>query len=164
MKTLAWIPVAALVLTGCAPLSIYHKPGVQVSRLEADTTRCEVAALKDVPVNTQIRQGAPIYRPGGRYCRDGRCWTGPGYWDSGPVYTVDANRGLRDRATELCMAEKGYRPVSLPPCSQGIRSQVPLGRMTTLPRLTPASCFLRNEDGSYRIISPVTAPIASQGG
>lgn len=154
MKTRAYMLVMGGLLMACAPLSIYYKPGVSVARQQADTTRCEVKALQDAPVANEIRQGAPIYYPGGRYCRSGTCWNRPGYWHPGPIYTVDANKNLRVRVTDMCMAEKGYQPASIPPCSQSIRSQARPGATTTLPQLTPNSCFIRNDDGSYQVVTP----------
>ena len=52
------------------------------------------------------------------------------------------------------MAQKGYRPVSLPPCKSRVKSQVPPRPTTTLPPLGSQSCFVKFEDGSFQIISP----------
>lgn len=157
MKTLVPVALIGTLLAGCGPLSLYYKPGVSVTRQQNDTTRCQVQALDEVPVNTQIRQGPPIYYPGNRYCNHGQCWRTQGYWDRGPVYSVDANKGLRNRVTQMCMAEKGYQPVQIQPCSASIKAQVPAAATQTLPPLASTSCFIRNEDGSYQIVTPQIA-------
>lgn len=154
MKTFGPGLFLLLSLGACGSLSLYYRPGVTVARQQSDATRCEVQALKDAPVNTQLKQGPPVFYPGGRYCRGGSCWSYPGYWDSGALYTVDVNRDLRRRVMDMCMADKGYRPVTIPPCPQSVKSRAAPGRTTTLPKLTAESCFIRNADDSYQIVTP----------
>ncbi len=145
--------IALTALTACAPLTIYYKPGVAVARLQSDQTRCEVAALRDAPVATQIRQRPPIYFPGPRICdASGACYSQPGYWVDGGIYTVDLNADLRGRVTDQCMAAKGYQPVTIPLCPGAVSSAPPM-QTTTLPALTANSCAIRNQDGSWHIVS-----------
>lgn len=154
MKTQLGVLCLGLAAAACGPLSIYYQPGVSVSRMQTDTTKCEVQALKDAPVANEIRQTPPIYFPGGYYCSgSGACWTRPGYWGGGQIYTVDTNRNLRARVLDLCMADRGYQPVSIPPCSQSVKNKAAPGRTTTLPDLTAGSCFIRNEDKTYQIVN-----------
>lgn len=145
-------PAALVLLLGaCAPLSIYYKPGAEVTRLQTDTTACEVQALKDAPVATQIRQNPPVFYPGRVYCDGaGRCWRGEPYWLEGSIYTVDVNADLRRRVTDQCMAGKGYTPARVPLCPVGVT--VPPGRTDVLPPLSPNSCAIKNADGSFRIV------------
>ncbi|KUJ86086.1 hypothetical protein AVO45_03740 [Ruegeria marisrubri] len=156
MKTVLRFGLFVSVLTGCSsPLSLYYREGVPVSRLQAETTDCQVKALKDAPVANQVRQTAPIYYPGRTRCDSaGRCYTTPGWWEPGRVYSVDVNQGLRNQVEAQCMAAKGYRPVSLPACKQDVKSQVPPRRTTTLPPLSPNSCFVKYDDGSFQIVTP----------
>lgn len=155
MKPLVRLLVAGMFLASCAPMSIYYRPGVPVSQMQADTTRCEVRALREAPVATQIRQRPPVYVAARRVCdAAGNCWTRPGYWIEGDVYTVDVNRGLRARVLDLCMAEKGYQPVSLPPCPASVRAGAPERATTRLPRLTEDACVIRYDDGSWQIVTP----------
>ncbi|MFC6687319.1 hypothetical protein [Jhaorihella thermophila] len=162
MKTTAIPAVALLALAGCTDVTFYHKPGVAVGRAQTDTTDCEVEALQKAPVANQIRQEPPIYYPGRTVCDpSGNCWTTPGYWVEGGIYTVDVNRELRARVMDMCMAGKGYAPVTLPRCSPNVAASVPKRPTTTLPQLTPQSCVIRHDDGSWQIVSPVTA--SSQG-
>jgi hypothetical protein len=146
-------PFALLAVAGCAPLSIYYQPGVAVSRMQEDTTRCEVAALKDAPVATEIRQRPPVYFPGYPVCNGaGACTYMPGYWAPGGIYSVDLNADLRARVTDLCMAEKGYSPVTIERCPPGLDTAAPPGPTTTLPKLSAASCAIRLDDGGWRIV------------
>ncbi|WP_425046315.1 hypothetical protein [Primorskyibacter sp. S87] len=148
-----------LLLGACAgPLDLFYRPGVSVTRMQTDHTNCEVKALKDAPVANQVRQRAPIYYPGYPVCDGyGNCWYRPGYWVDGGIYTVDVNKDLRNRVLGQCMAQKGYQPVSLPQCSQGVRAQVAPQRTTKLPNLSESSCYVKNSDGSYQIVTPQIA-------
>ncbi|MDK3016276.1 hypothetical protein [Pseudodonghicola flavimaris] len=148
-------PIAlTLLLAACAPMSIYYRPGAPVAQMEKDTTLCEIQALKQAPVATQIRQMPPVYVPGRRVCdAQGNCWVRPGFWRQGEIYTVDANASLRARAKSLCMAEKGYSPVSLPPCPPEVKSATPPGVTTVLPQLTQNACVIRNKGGSWQIVT-----------
>lgn len=158
MKTALRMSALAFCLSACAPLSIYYREGESVSRMQTETTQCQVKALKDAPVATQIRQSPPIYYPPRTYCHGpGQCYTRPGWWEPGRVYSVDANAGLRKRVEAQCMAQKGFRPVSLPPCRQNVKSQVTAQRTTRLPALAGNSCFAKFDDGSFQIITPTQA-------
>lgn len=148
------IPLAFLALTACdTSLSTYYQSGVSVSRMQTDTTRCEVQALKEAPVANQVRQRPPIYFPGSQYCGPGGCYYRPGYWVDGGIYTVDVNADLRGRVQDLCMAQKGYQPVNLPACSVSVAAAAPPRATTTLPRLTENSCVVRYDDGSWQIVT-----------
>lgn len=152
----AWVLSAA----ACGPLAVYHRPGVSVTRMQQDTTECEVQALRDAPVANQVRQAPPLYFPGERVCNAaGACWTTPGYWLPGAVRTVDVNRDLRGRVTDMCMARRGYQPVSIPPCTARVRAAAPVRRTATLPPLGPRSCVIRHDDGGWQIVTP-QAPAA----
>ena len=151
MKAAVPLLALAVLLAACAPLRIYHKPGVPVARWQADTTRCEVQALRDAPVATQIRQEPPVFVPPRQICdKSGNCRTAGGYWIPGDIYTVDVNAGLRQRVETLCMAERGYSPVEIPRCPDGLTVR---GRTTVLPELTENSCFVRFDDGGIAIVN-----------
>ncbi len=146
---------ALLLLAACAtPLSIYYRPGVSVARMQTDQTRCQVSALRDAPVASQIRQRPPIYVPGRRVCdASGVCYTEPGYWVEGAIYTVDPNADLRARLETMCMAAKGYQPVSIPACPGAIAQAAAPARTRQLPTLSENSCAIRNQDGSWQIVT-----------
>ncbi|MBO9449512.1 hypothetical protein J7426_04540 [Tropicibacter sp. R16_0] len=159
MKKALGFLTLAMVLGACAgPLDVYYKPGATVARLQTDQTQCEVKALKDAPVANEIRQRPPIYYPGYPICDGyGNCWYRPGFWADGGVYSVDVNKDLRNRVLTQCMAGKGYNPVSIPQCSAGVKANAPVARTTTLPKLTGTSCYIKNDDGSYQIVSQVAS-------
>ena len=151
-------PIVALYLClcviACAPLSIYHKPGVSVSRMQSDQLACEVRALKDAPVANRVRQEPPRFIPARRICDGaGHCTVRHGYWLPGRVYTVDVNADLRKRVETSCMAARGYSPVSIPPCPQSVADAAPVAATRTLPTLAPNSCAIRNDDGSFQIVN-----------
>lgn len=155
MKTLLGLLIPMMTLSACGPLSLYYREGESVSRLQTETTACQVAALKDAPVANQVRQGPPTYWPGRTYCNGhGRCYRSVGWWQPGRIYTVDVNQSLRNTVEAQCMAAKGFQPVSLPPCKSSVKSRYTPARTTTLPPLNPSSCFVKFDDGSFQIITP----------
>lgn len=146
-----WLSLGLFALLGaCAPLSIYYKPGVEITRLETDTTQCQVQAVQEVPPNNQIRQSPPVFVPGRRYCNSGGCFYGDPFWAEGQVYTVDTNAPLRGKVTDQCMAAKGYAPVRVPLCPLG--AVPPPGQTTRLPQLGPNSCAIRYSGGGFQIV------------
>jgi len=146
--------LSLLLLAGCAPLSIYHRAGVSVARMQSDQTACEVRALRDAPVASQIRQSPPVFVPGRQICNGTKCSYRPGYWQPGEVYSVDVNASLRGRVEARCMARKGYQPVELPLCSGAVRSAVISEQTRVLPRLGENACAIRHQDGSWQIVNP----------
>ncbi len=145
--------LAALVLSSCMPLETYYKPGATLTRTERDQTTCDIRALRDAPVATQVRQTAPVFYPPRRVCdAASNCTTTGGFWEPGMVYTVDVNADLRDRIQRQCMADRGYAPLRLPPCRAEIARATPPGRTTVFPRLTENACVIRNSDGSWQIV------------
>lgn len=155
MRLLIPTLAATVILTGCGPLSIYYREGVSVTRQQSDTLDCEVKALRDAPVANQVRQSPPIFYPGRTVCNAaGQCYTTPGSWAPGSVYTVDVNSGLRARVEQQCMAAKGYAPVELPRCSEAVAAQVQPARGAKLPALGPTSCVVTYQDGSFQVVTP----------
>lgn len=143
-----------MVMASCAPLSIYHREGVAVSRMQSELLSCEISALADVPVNNQIRQEPPVYIPSRRRCDSkGRCYTTGGYFERGEIYTVDVNANLRGRAEQQCMANLGYAPVTIPNCPNSVFRAVPKRSTELLPRLTEQSCAVRYQDNSWQIVN-----------
>ena len=154
MRTPIGIILAGLTLAACGPLSLYYRPGVSVTRMQTDTTNCEVAAIRDVPVANELRQRPPIFFPGSTYCdASGSCFHEPGYWMDGGVYTVDVNLDLRGRVLDICMAKRGYQPVTLPPCPASVSNAVPAVATVKLPTLTASSCVIRYNSGNWQIVN-----------
>jgi len=155
MKHSVLIPIASvLAFAGCAPLNTYYKPGVSVTALDRQTLSCQTRALREVPSSTQVRRTAPRFVPGQRKCdAAGVCVTTPGYHVPGELVTFDPNDGLRKRVEQQCMADKGYAPVSIPPCPDAVARVTPARATTTLPRLTENSCVIRNSNGTFQIVT-----------
>jgi hypothetical protein len=152
MKPL-YVAIALVVLGGCAQLTLYHKAGKSVPDMETDAAACAVAALREVPVSNQLRRDPPEYIPGPTQCdSSGNCVQGPGFFIPGAVFTVDANQALRERATDACMAAKGYDKVTLPNCRAG--QTVPRAQTDILPVLTAGTCAIRLPQGKWQIITP----------
>lgn len=148
-----YLYAVVLILSACAPLKIYHKPGVTVSRMQDDMLACEVRALKDAPVATQVRRAPPEYIPSYRYCRsDGSCYRRGGYFLPGEVYTVDVNASLRNRLETQCMAKQGYQRTEIPNCKGTNSQSATPSPSDVLPVLTPNSCVIRNRSGGWQII------------
>ncbi|MEP2642757.1 hypothetical protein [Roseobacter sp.] len=156
MKLLRSYGICGAALAGlmaCAPLSIYHREGAEVARMNADLLTCQVDALAQVPVNTQIRQDPPIYVPARRHCNaDGVCHTRGGFFEPGIRYSVDVNADLRDQVTQSCMTAQGYAPVTLPNCPGGVARAAPKANTAVLPRLSDRSCAIKYRDGGWQIV------------
>ena len=142
------------MLAACAPLSIYYRPGVPVDVLKQDTLQCEVKALRQAPVANQIRRSPPVFVPPRQICNGTTCHTRPGHWIPGNIYTVDVNSPLRKRIERACMADRGYVPAEIPACSPGVAKTGRGPATSRLPALKEDSCFIRNDDGSFRIVTP----------
>ena len=156
MKHVSFIGIAGLlVVAACAPLTTYYKPGVSVDTLNRQTTTCQVKALRDVPASTQIRQLPPEYVPARHHCTaPGNCAiTRHAYVIPGDVVTYDPNDGLRKRVEGQCMADRGFAPVSIPPCPDGVARATPARATKVLPPLNPQSCVIRNSNGSFQIVT-----------
>lgn len=152
MRLSLLLPVALIM--ACAPLETYYKPGATVATLNRDTTACEVKALRDVPPSTLTRRKPPVFIPGERRCNAaGQCVQTRGYYVPGGFETYDPNDGLRLRVERQCMADKGYAPVSIPPCPDAVAKAAPPAATTRLPTLNAASCVIRNSDGSFQIVT-----------
>ncbi|SDN32817.1 hypothetical protein SAMN05216196_101160 [Lutimaribacter pacificus] len=148
------LPLAtAALLSACAPLNIWYKPGVPVATAEDRLLSCRVDAAQSVPVNRQVRRTPSSLVPR-RFCdKNGNCTV---FYEriGGEVVVFDANERLRRQVVDRCMRNEGYTPVSLPNCPEGIRQAAPAGRTTVLPRLAENSCVIRNRDGSWQIVTP----------
>ncbi len=155
MKRIALTAVlSAAALMACSPLETYYKPGAAVSTVNRETTACQVKALRDVPPSTLTRRKPPIFVPGNRVCdADGNCRGHRGYYIPGGIETYDPNDGLRLRVERQCMADRGFVPVSIPQCPDGVANAVPARATTRLPALTENSCVIRNSDGSFQIVN-----------
>jgi hypothetical protein len=148
------LSLLAITVAACGPIPVYYREGASVDRLDADNLSCKVAALKDAPVENQIRQHPPRYYPGKRVCADGSCWTRPGYWVDGQVYTVDVNLGLRKQLEQSCMANKGYSQVALKRCTMEEVSSRLASQPARLPPLNEQACVWQSPDKQLRILSP----------
>ncbi len=143
-----------LGVAACAPLNTYYKPGASVAQVNRATTACEVQALRDVPVSTQVRRTPPRYIPPRRSCdSNNNCTTTGGFYVPGELITFDPNTELRKRVETQCMADRGYAPVSIPACPGSVARAAPVQATTTLPALNPNSCVIRNSDGSFQIVT-----------
>lgn len=142
-----------MTLASCAPLTLYHREGAEVTRMQTDQLNCEISVLSDVPVNNQIRQEPPVYIPVRRYCNaGGHCYRQGGYFEPGEIFTVDVNANLRSRAEQQCMAQKGYTPVTVPNCPNRVFRTAPKQATSVLPRLSKNTCAIKYQDGTWQIV------------
>ncbi|MEM9697768.1 MAG: hypothetical protein AAF943_03165 [Pseudomonadota bacterium] len=107
-----------------------------------------------MPASTVVRRLPPIYVPGRKICKaSGKCSKSRGYYVPGGVERFDPNDGLRTRVERQCMADKGFSPVSIPPCPESVAQAVPARATTRLPALSEGSCVVRNSNGSFQIVN-----------
>ena len=153
LTPLALILAPILALTACIPLETYYREGVSVSKLARDETACDVKALRDAPVATELRRNPPVFVPVRTYCdSNNNCVQRGGYLVDGGVESVDVNKRLRGRVKHLCMQDLGYRAVEIPRCSNAVAEAAPDTRTTRLPRLTSQTCAIKKSDGSVLLV------------
>lgn len=151
---LSFLAVGGGLLAACLPLDLYYREGVSVARMQADQTQCEVRALRDAPVASQIRRRPPVYVPPERVCdAQANCVTRPGYWVEGEIFTVDVNADLRARVADQCMIARGYRATTIPACPQSVANAAPPAATRILPPLSGNSCVIRNRGGTWQIVT-----------
>ncbi|WP_300547094.1 hypothetical protein [Roseovarius sp.] len=146
--------LTALLLGACAPLDIYYKEGADVARSEANLTECQVSALARVPRDMRTRFIPTRYAPYTACNAGGRCYTRYRLISPPRTETHDLNARLRHKVVDQCMAEAGYRPVSLPQCDSATTRATALHATQTLPPLTPQSCVIRLKSGNWQIVTP----------
>ncbi|MBE0454229.1 hypothetical protein [Roseovarius autotrophicus] len=145
-------PVLLLAgLVACAPPPLYHKAGADPAQLEALRTRCEVAALRDVPRDIRTTYVPPRYVPRAYYGLHGRHHGGVVLIEPGRTESYDANADLRARVVDQCVAEAGFRPVRLPACADGTPAPE-VG--SPIPPLERTSCARRMPGGGWQIVTP----------
>lgn len=111
-----------LLLAACVPGGtepIWLKPGASALAAEQDYLACAAQARRDFPADRRIAV-APRVTIGIGRCRGNFCFGGTdnfGGFGGADVYERDANAGLRERALNLCMAQKGYGERRLPVCT-----------------------------------------------
>lgn len=137
MQRFALVALCGVLLSGCN-YTVYHQAGKSVQDRDRDITNCDVQALRDAPVQTQIRYTAPQPRER-KICDDkGNCLTET-YWTRPEPYTVDINEDLRSRVKAQCIMDQGYSQVSLPMCDNGTSVSVPV----TMTGISAKSCVVR---------------------
>ncbi len=147
------LPALALCLASCGPVAVYHKQQTSFAELDRDLLQCQIGALRDAPVANEIRRSPPVFRPGHRICTADGCYTRPGYWIEGNIYTVDVNLDLRQRVEQTCMAQAGYTRLDAKRCPPG----TPRPARAALGALNPATadqCAVSVVDGPYILRTP----------
>ncbi len=145
MKRVFFVGVVALV-SGCVsgPIAYVHKTGSTVSERQAALDQCRIHAIRLVPQASRSVYTPGFHTPGTTQCNaigsTVNCKTYGGVNIPGRIDTVDDNEGLRQRAVNSCLADRGFKVVEMPVC-QGKKdyegdSQPPLSQLTcATPRL-----------------------------
>lgn len=145
MQRFAWLALCGAVLSGCN-YTVYHQPGKTIQDRERALVHCDVKALKEAPVASEIRYTAPQLEERKICDNKGNCIIDT-YWSTPDPYTVDVNETLRHRIKEQCMIQRGYDKVSLPKCENGSAVSIP----ARMGKLGPQSCVVRSQGGTLRI-------------
>lgn len=140
--------------TACAPPPLFHKPGASPAELQRNLTACEVSALREVPRDLRTRFIPAQYSSFPQCNAFGHCFPRTRLIQPARTESYDANAPLRARVTEQCMAQAGYRPVSLPACDPERVRAASLPAGAAQPSLGPGSCALRLASGEWRIVTP----------
>lgn len=113
-RALILLPLAAVVLAGCAPR--WTKPGATDADFRIARMRCESVGYERVPPQLQWMQlSAGYVTPGHRRCWRShgrkRCDYAPGYYVPPRFGHVDLGAPARDRVVGACLIDDGWRPV-----------------------------------------------------
>lgn len=155
MRYTTSLAISFLALAGCMPLSLYYKEGVSVQAARDTETSCKIKAARDVPVRTVTRTIPGRFVPSRQICdANGVCQRRGGFYLPPEFITTDANEGLRKEASDLCMRQQGYEFIRLPACKQTVAQTVPSATTSRLPKLTPQACVVRNQGGTWQIVTP----------
>ena len=146
--------LAAVFAASCTPLKIYYQEGETVARLDRDELACETAALRQVPADIRTRYIPPTYAPYQVCSPAGYCRTYDRIISPGRYERYDANRGLRARVTEQCMADKGYIRASIKRCDPETTRTTELSVTQVMPPLSAQSCAIRFKTGRWQIVTP----------
>ena len=127
----------------------FYKNGATVSVLESEELDCEVAAAQRVPQNIQVKTTPTYTTPTYTTCNNigysTFCNSTGGQIYGGQTYSVDANADLRGRAFSQCMAQKGWRSASIPPCPAGVTPEQLTVRANRLPTLSRGTCYIAKD-------------------
>lgn len=148
------LALALAALVACAPPPLYHKPGASPALVESTRTNCEIAALRSVPRDIRTRF-IPAQYSSIPFCNHfGTCFHRTTMIQPPRTESFDANESLRARVVDQCMAEAGFRPVSLRQCDPAQVRLAELPPDTAQPALGANSCALRLPSGQWRIVTP----------
>ncbi len=140
----ALLLTALVALPGCLSKTIQYKQGVPVAQADRDALACRLKAEREVPVRMITRTIPGRYIPGHKVCtKPGECYITPGHLTPPQIISEDSNIGLRNQVALQCMADKGYQPVTLPPCPPSVAKSAPAGQTLVMPKLTQNSCVVR---------------------
>lgn len=153
MKKTRWIVLGAL-MSACMPTQPYTvawREGATAAQADSAQTDCLIEAANRVPQSTQAYT-TPVYRsPSNVQCTTYgnyvSCHDYGGQVYGGQTRTYDANAELRRKATEQCLAKRGFSVVSIPVCTteqqkKGVTS-------TASGKLPAASAVLCAVEGGY---------------
>jgi hypothetical protein len=153
MKKTRWI-VLGRFLSACVPTQPYTvawREGATAAQADTAQTDCLIEAANRVPQSVQAYT-TPVYQsPSNVQCTTFgnyvSCQEYGGQVYGGNVQTYDANAGLRARATEQCLARKGFGVATIPQCTTEQSKQGVVSFQSG--RLPPASSVLCAVQGGY---------------
>ncbi|CUH77400.1 hypothetical protein TRM7557_01353 [Tritonibacter multivorans] len=132
----------------------HYKNGATSDEIDRDVLDCQIEASQRVPQNLQVRTTPAYTTPVNTYC------SGSGYYVScnsyggqtigGDTYTIDVNSSLRAKARAQCVARKGYRAVSIPPCPVGVNAESMKLKskqgVLALPKFSSKTCYFADAE------------------
>ncbi len=148
----------SILLASCqSTTNFWYRQNVAPSAPKTEEIDCRVSAAQRVPVSTHVAQNpayrVPVtttcYNSGGTYS----CYQSGGQVYGGDVYSYDANASLRKEVMNQCMAQKGYRLITLRSCEDAdLKRGLPSYQL--LPPLNANSCAHQVPSGGYVFITP----------
>ncbi|WP_425090285.1 hypothetical protein [Tropicimonas sp. S265A] len=145
-----------LALAACAPapIIVYDKQDVSVTRFSTDYSACLATAESQAPViiQNQTSYGATVGV--GTGWSSGWYSNGTGVGLSVDTRRVDINEGRRLALMQSCMSRKGYTPKQIPGCSTDVQRQTVVLNEYRQPAITQQSCGAQLQGLGPVILSP----------
>jgi len=159
-RRMKFVPlIGLLTLTSCAqPIQFWYQQGAVPGSANRELVNCQVAGVRNVPVNTQIGQSPSFVTPVTTSCFGGgysiHCTQSGGDVIGGGVYSYDANSKLREALVAQCMREKGFQYITVRQCKDAdLKNGLPNYR--TLPPLNSNACVAKDSlGGRYVLVNP----------
>ena len=151
--SVSFLSLVGLALCGCETKTVSYQAGTSFVQAERDAIDCEVQALQRLPA-TATSDWVTVQEPDTVKCDSkGQCEVISG-GRTRKRMDVDTNAARRDAAQTRCLADRGYREISLPTCPLSVYQSLPPTLTGVMPPLTANTCYVDRRNVGIQIFNP----------